>query len=839
VLVSVLAIKMERITLFVDVILPLSVEGVFTYRVPFELNDDVLKGKRVVVPFGKKRFYTAVIYNIHQKAPENYTVKYILSVLDAKPIVNETQFKLWEWMSFYYFSQLGEVMNAALPQAFKLASETQIVLNPDFDGNYEVLNDTEYLIAEALTLRNILSLTEISKITGQLKTFNLVKNLIEKGVVLLEEEIKEKFKPKKETFIRLSEVYKAELALKELFEKLEQKAEKQMNALLKYIQLAQKQQDMFSFVSKQKLLKEGNFSAHIIDAMLKKNIFEVQVSEVSRLDVYNKPLIDKLSLNESQQLAYQEIKTHFETQAVVLLHGIMSSGKTEIYAKLIEEQISKGKQVLYLLPEIALTTQMIMRLRKIFGNDIGVYHSKFNDNERIEIWNAVLNERGADALRKYKIILGARSAMFLPFSNLGLIIVDEEHESSYKQHYPPPYYNARDSAIYLSHLHNCKTLLGTATPSIETYYNSETGKYARVNLNRRYNNLPMPEFAVVNLSVLYKQKALKSMFSGLMLSQIQECLNAKQQVILFQNRRGFALWLECQNCHFMPECPNCDVTLTYYKKDNLLKCHYCSFKSIIPDKCPVCSSSKMLLKSYGTERIEDELSIYFPEAKVGRMDFDTTRTKHAYQQIINDFEERKTDILVGTQMLSKGMDFDNVGLVGVLNADNMMHFPEFRSYERAFQMITQVSGRTGRKSTRGKVIIQTYNPGHIVIESVVNYDYKGFYESQIIERKKFFYPPFSRLIQISLKHRNREVLDKAASFFAGHMKMQLPKRVLGPEFPHVNKIRNEFIKDILVKTEKSLSALKIREILKLEIDRVTKQAEYRGLKIQVNIDPVY
>ena len=830
---------MERKTFFVDVILPLGVEGTFTYRVPYELNDEIYTGKRVVVQFGKKKIYTALIYKVHQLAPTSYSVKYVLSVLDKSPIVSESQFKLWEWMAYYYFSHLGDIMNAALPQAFKLESESRILLNPGFNQAFDKLNDKEYLIAEALTIRNVLSLTEVSKITEQIKVFNIVKSLIEKGVVVVEEELIEKYKPKTETFVKLSDIYKDENHLKILFDSLEKKAEKQFKLLLKYIQLAQKQQDMFFPVSKNILLKEGNFSASILEGMVKKEIFETFKSEVSRLKKYDKPLIDTLSLTESQEMAYQEIKENFLTKDVVLLHGVTSSGKTEVYAKLIEEVIKSGKQVLYLLPEIALTTQMISRLKKFFGNDIGVYHSKFSDNERVEIWNSVLNSGNELTEKKnYNIILGARSALFLPYTNLGLIIVDEEHEVSYKQHFPAPYYNARDSAIYLGHLHQCKTLLGTATPSIETYYNCETGKYGKANLNKRYNDLQMPEYVVVNLKDLYKKKAMKSFFSPFLLEQIETCLNNREQVILFQNRRGFALWMECQNCHYIPACKNCDVTLTYHKKSNVLKCHYCGYAIEVPDKCPACSSNKTTLKSYGTERIEDELGIFFPKAKIARMDYDSTRGKNSFQEIINDFEENRVQILVGTQMVSKGMDFDNVGLVGVLNADNMLHFPDFRSYERAFQLVAQVSGRTGRKTKRGKVILQSFEPDHFIINCITHNDYNAFYRQQIEDRKKFFYPPFCRLIQITLKHRKLETLNKAAAHFADNLRKQLPKRILGPEYPYVSRIKNEYIKNILIKVEKAITIKKIREILTVETDYIKKHSDYKGLKIVVDVDPV-
>jgi len=830
---------MERKTLFVDVILPLSVEGVFTYRVPFELNDEVVRGKRVVVQFGKKKVYTALILNVHEKSPSSYHVKYIMSVLDKYPIVNDIQFKFWEWLAHYYFSSMGEIMNTAFPNAYKLESETKIILHPDFEQKYDNLNDKEYLIVEALNIRKVLTLTEVSKIIEQLKVFNIVKNLIEKEVIVLEEEIIEKYKPRIETFVQLIPVYEDENKLKKLFDSLEAKAEKQLFLLIKYIQLAQKKADMFAPVLKSQLLKESKAAPGALEAMIKKGVFETFKKEVSRLDDYNEMLIDALSLTDAQEECFAGIKEQFNTKEVVLLHGVTSSGKTEIYVKLIQEVIKSGKQVLYLLPEIALTTQMISRLRKFFGNSIGVYHSKFSDNERAEIWQSVLGSSSEITGHKsYNIILGARSALFLPFSNLGLIIVDEEHEVSYKQQYPAPFYNARDCAVYLGYLHHCKTLLGSATPSVETYYNCSKSKYGKVELFKRYNDWQPPEFILVNLQDLYRKKAMKSFFSPDMLTHIDNSLAKGEQVILFQNRRGFALWIECQNCHHIPSCKNCDVTLTYHKKNDVLKCHYCGYILQVTEQCPVCSSTKLLMKSYGTERVEDELSIFFPKARIARMDYDTTRTKHSYQEIINNFEKKNIDILVGTQMISKGMDFDNVGMVGVLNADNLLHFPDFRSFERAFQLVSQVSGRTGRKNKRGKVIIQAYNPSHFIINCIINNDFKAFYKHQLEDRYKFFYPPYSRLIHLSLKHRSQEILNRASWMLADKLRKKLPKRILGPEYPHVSKIKNEYIKNILIKAEKSLTSTQLRDIIDEATGYIKNMNDYKGLKIVIDVDPM-
>ncbi len=824
-------------TLFADVILPLPLEGTFTYRVPRVLQDDISIGKRVVVQFGRKKIYTALVYNLHHKAPEAYTVKYVLSLLDFQPIVVEKQIKLWEWISHYYCCSLGEVMQAALPAAFKLASESKIVLNPDFNQDLSLLSDKEFLIYEALTINHVLSLTEVSKILEQLKIIPAVKNLIDKGVVLLEEEVQEKYKPKKEAFVQLSTVYQEEKKLIDLYNVLHKKAPAQLGVLMAHQLLTKSSQNLLMPIKKSELRQKSGKTSAIIDVMIRKGIFKQQSMEVSRLESYDKPLVDSLTLNELQETALKDIKKKMQTHNVVLLHGVTSSGKTEIYVKLIEETIAKGLQVLFLIPEIALTTQMINRLRRYFGNDVGVYHSKFSSSERVEIWHAVLNHSTNQSEKKYKIILGARSSLFLPYENLGLIIIDEEQEASYKQHNPPRYH-ARDTALYLQQLHDCKVLMGTATPSVESYFNCLTKRFEKVDLLKRYGNFSLPEILLADLKDLHKKRMMKSFFSPQLLENIQKCLEKKEQLILFQNRRGFALWLECQKCSYIPYCKYCDVTLTYHKKFNQLRCHYCGYHTKIPDKCPACKSEHVKMKSYGTQRVEDELKIFFPHAVIGRMDYDTTRTKHAFQNLINDFQNKKIDILVGTQMVSKGIDFDNVGLVGILNADNILHFPDFRSFEKAFQMLTQVCGRTGRKKQRGKVLLQTYNPNHFVIKCIRNNDIKMFYDQQLQERKRFLYPPFCRLIVFTLKHRNATTLSKGADKFAFELRRHFPKKILGPEYPHVSKVKNEFIKNILLKVDKKLPVTTVRDIVKKEVSALNKNQHFKSIKINIDVDPV-
>jgi primosomal protein N' (replication factor Y) len=830
---------MERITLFADVLLPLPLAGYFTYRIPFELNDAVSQGKRVVVQFGKKKIYTALVRKIHEKPPANYAVKYILAVLDNDAIVNEKQFQLWEWIATYYLCTAGEVMNAALPPAFKLASETSIVMNPDFDGDFSLLNEYEILVTEALISRQSLTVSEVSEITGLQKIIPLLKTLIEKNVIYTEEEIAERYKPKIETYIRLSDRYTQENQLTEIFNQLEKKAFRQLQLLQRYLQLTDFFHVFKNEIKKSELIKNTEFTDAQIKSLQKKEVFEIFDKIESRLQENDATsTADSIVLNEAQQTALNDIKKGFDEKAVVLLHGITSSGKTEIYIKLIDEIINQGKQVLYLLPEIALTAQIINRIQKIFGNKAGIYHSKYSENQRIEIWNKVVSNSRQTNNENYSIIIGARSSLFLPFDKLGLIIVDEEHDNSFKQYDPSPRYNARDAAIYLAGMHGAKTILGSATPAVETYFNSLINKYHLVEITERYGGMELPLILIADLKQETRQKTMRSHFSSLLISHIDEALVKKQQVILFQNRRGFSLRLECDSCHYTPECKNCDVTLIYHKHQNQLRCHYCGFATHIPEKCPDCGSTALLMKGFGTEKVEEDLAIIFPEAKIERMDLDTTRSKFAYTRIISDFEEGKIDILVGTQMITKGLDFNNVGVVGILNADNMINFPDFRSFERSFQLMAQVSGRAGRKGERGKVIIQTYKPQHEVIKNVVNTDYLAMFNSQLNERKKFKYPPYYRLIKITLKHKDAEFLNKAAAAFAKELRKSFDKNVLGPEYPIVSRIKNMFLKDILLKIEREHNLTSSKNRLNQIIDEFKKSDKSKQIKLIIDVDPL-
>ncbi|MFU8842267.1 MAG: primosomal protein N' [Bacteroidales bacterium] len=835
---------MERVTLFADVILPLPVPGKFTYRIPFHLNDSVGKWRRAVVQFGSKKVYTAIIVDVHKNPPSHFKVKYILSLLDEKPVMNELQYSFWQWIADYYMCELGELMNAALPSALKLASETRIILNPDFDRNTDILNEKEYLTVEALDIRGKLTLNEIESITGQKKVFPVIKGLIEKKVVILEEELEQRVKPKQETFLTLSDSFRSNEKLRDLFDQLEKRAYKQLEVMMAWINLSEFGTGKERKVSRPQLLGKVKNGAQALATLTDKGVIELFQETVSRLDMCNPTALpEDIVFSTHQQNAIADIKAAFSKSGVVLLHGITSSGKTEIYIKLIHEVLMQGKQVLYLLPEIALTTQIISRLRKYFGDKVGVYHSRYNEQERVEIWNKVLiNSNASEQLghefQKYQVILGPRSAVFLPFSNLGLIIVDEEHDPSYKQFDPAPRYHARDAAIYLAHLHHAKVLLGTATPSIESYFNTGSGKYTLVELDKRFGDVLLPEILIADLKRETRFKTMKSHFSSVLLEQMEEALRNREQVILFQNRRGYSLRLLCDTCGWIPECKNCDVSLIYHKQNNQLRCHYCGYTRRVPERCDACGSTHLQMKGFGTEKIEDELSILYPEVKIKRMDLDTTRSKFAYQNIITDFENRRIDILVGTQMVTKGLDFDHVRVVGIMNADGLISFPDFRAYERSFHLMAQVSGRAGRKAKRGIVVIQTYNPQHSVIKDVINNDYVSMYRSQILERRNFKYPPFYRLITVILKHKDPRILNDGAREMAIILRNDFKNQILGPEYPLVSRIKNLYIKHIMIKLERDATLESKKKLIHKSLDHFRGMAVYKALRIIIDVDPV-
>ncbi len=823
---------------FADIILPISVQGSFTYKIPEDLFSFIKIGCRVVVQFGKNKIYSGIVINIHNQEPENYQTKDILSIIDQKPIINNIQLKFWQWISDYYLCSIGEVMKAALPSALKLASETKISINPNYSGEISELTPKELLIVDALINVPSLSIQDIIKIVGQQKVIHIIKNLIDKNILIIEEEIHDNYKPKIETEIVLNSPYNSsEKELSSLLDNLNSKKTtyKQMLFLMGFLKLTEGKMD--KSVYKSNLLKLPECSTNILNTLIKKHIILTKELIISRLKKFDsKKNVSEIIYSDLQKQTIQDIDNQFKENSVVLLEGITGSGKTEIYINFIDKAIKLGKQVLYLLPEIALTTQIINRLNEYFGDKIGVYHSRFNEYEKVEIWNSVINE-SQFKLNNYSIIIGARSSLFLPFSNLGLIIIDEEHDTSYKQYDPSPRYNARSAGLYLAKLHNATTILGSATPSIESYYLAQNKKYSLIQLNERYSGIKLPEIVIVDIKEQTKQKKMKSVFSTILLEKIRETIENKEQVILFQNRRGFSPRIECSECNYIPKCIRCDVSLTYHKKNEIMKCHYCGFTIAPPKQCPVCKSTNLQTKGLGTEKIEEELSIFFPELSIKRMDYDTTRSKNSYQEIITQFENQKISILVGTQMVTKGLDFENVGLVGVLNADNLINFPDFRSYERAYQMLVQVSGRAGRKNKQGSVIIQTYSPQNDIFKLIIENNFFEFYENQRKDRKKFLYPPYIRLVSLSVKHKNSSVLNKASSILANMLKQKFNKYVLGPEYPIVGMINNWYIKNIIIKLEIN----KDYNQNKTEIINIIKQfktiQEFKGAIISIDVDP--
>lgn len=848
---------MDKDFLLADVILPLAVPNLYTYSVPESLQKKIKPGQRVVVQFGKKKLYTALVYKIHSDQPEFYKPKPIESILDNEPIVNEKQFKLWKWIASYYMCTMGEVMNASLPSGLKLASETKLILKAGIDdsaiGGYS-LSDDEHLIYDAFQKKHVLSLCEAEEIVqGETclpagrSAHAVVKSLLEKNVVVIYEELKEKFKPKIEEFVRLTEYANDEKNLKIIFDELEKRAFKQLEVLMEYVHLSADKKE----IKKSELLKRKDASASVIDSLVKKNIFEVYQKETGRFASDSKSELSK-SLSAEQKEALKKIKEEWKTKEVVLLHGVTSSGKTEIYVKLIEETLKEGKQVLYLLPEIALTTHVVSRIKKYFGDSLGVYHSRFNENERVEIWNQVLasplrpSPQGEGLGVRFQVILGARSALFLPFSNLGLVIVDEEHDSSYKQYDPAPRYEARDTAILLASIHNkAKVVLGSATPSIESYFNAQTGKYGLTELVTRYGGVQMPEILIADVKDATKRKQMKSHFSPLLFEQIQTALNKKEQVILFKNRRGFAPYLECNACGWSPQCRNCDVRLVYHKTGTLLRCHYCGYTIPPPSSCKACGDTTLQMKNFGTEKIEEDLQLLFPDARIARMDLDSTRSKHSHQRLLADFEERNIDILVGTQMVTKGLDFDNVSTVGILSADAMMNFPDFRSNERSFQMMAQVAGRAGRKEKQGKVIIQTYDPKHPAIQHVIKNDFLSVYKEEIEHRKNFHYPPFHRIIELTVTDKDIHKVNEASDILGKKLRSAFGNRVLGPEFPLIPRIKNLYRKKIIIKIAREESAVKGKEKINSLISELhgnhlppENASPYKYLKIQADVDPM-
>lgn len=816
----------ERETLFVEVVLPLSIAKTYTYRVPFEWSEKIKVGVRVIVQFGKNKVYSAIVKNISKEAPEKYEAKYILEVVDDDSIVNERQLTLWQWMSDYYMCQLGEVMQAALPAALKMASETKIIAseNPDLDRS--ILSDKAYMVLEALDIAGELRVADVIKILGQKSVFPLLRSLFEQGFVLISEEIKEKYKPKTKAFLYIAAEYNDSEGKRLLLDGLN-KAPKQQDAVLAFLQLTKSRTD----ITRQDLMEVAACGSGAITALIDKGVFEVREKVVSRFEGTDLQMTKEFEFSEQQRGAFEEIDSYFESKDVVLLHGVTASGKTQIYIRLIEKILEEGKNALYLLPEIALTAQITARLKLHFGNQLGVYHSKFNDNERAEVWHKVLKN-------EFRVIIGARSSVFLPFQNLGLIIVDEEHETSYKQFDPAPRYHARDTAIYLGHLHEAKVLLGSATPSVESYYNSKAGKYGLVQLLKRYGEAQLPEIEIVDIPEESRKNKMHAYFSETLLNGIKDAVSRKEQVILFQNRRGHTPFVQCNTCGYVAKCVNCDVSLTYHKTSHLLHCHYCGHSETPINVCPACGMPHMESKGFGTERVEEELEILMPDLRIGRLDLDSTRGKYGFDKIINAFDDHEYDVLIGTQMVAKGLDFGRVSLIGIIDADTIINFPDFRAYERAFSLFSQVSGRAGRRDVLGKVVIQTYTPNHRVIEQVVQHDYEGMFMKEVTERKNFLYPPFYRLIRLDVKHPDQQQTLDSAQKMANLLRLQLGTRVLGPEPPLVSRVRNNYIQTIILKIERGgVSIVKVKELIRAAILSFELDKLNAGVRIQLDIDP--
>lgn len=813
-------------TYFVDVILPLAIVGTYTYRVPGELNEGLAVGKRVVVQFGKTRVYSAVISKIHQTPPDRYQAKYLLDILDEYPVVTSEQLSLWDWIASYYLCQLGEVMQAALPSVLKLASETKIIAEEGADKDRSQLDDREFLVMEALDLVPELRVNDIIKILGQKTILPVLKSLLEKDFIRISEEVVERYKPKKKTFVSLNPIFNEPEAKKELLDSLE-RAYKQSDAILSYLQMARTQEQ----ISKAELLEQSGCGSSAFAALVKKEVFIVEEKVVSRLASSAETFLADVILSDIQQSACDDIKAGFTKKGISLLHGVTASGKTEIYIKLIQEVLDRGETALYLLPEIALTTQIVERLRLHFGSAIGAYHSRLNENERAEIWNRVLHG-------EIKVVLGARSSVFLPFQNLGLVVVDEEHEVSYKQFDPSPRYQARDTAIYLGALHRSNVLLGSATPSLESYYNAKAGKYALVKLDQRYGNAKLPDIEIVNLKVAQASSNPNPYFTSTLMVGIQQALEKKEQVILFQNRRGHTPMLLCATCGYSPKCIHCDVSLTYHKSSGQLHCHYCGFKESLIEICPACGSTHIESKGFGTQRIEEELSMLLPDVRIGRLDLDSTRTKNSFEKILDDFDEQRFDVLIGTQMVTKGLDFGKVSLIGIINADSLINYPDFRAFERSFSMLAQVGGRAGRRDVQGQVIIQAYATTHRILEQVVNHDYEEMFQTEIVERKKFSYPPFFRLIRIDVKHKDPHLAADCAQRFARELRVHFGEQVLGPEPPLVGRIRNYYIQSILLKFSRaSVSIAKVKDVLKQNVLSYHLDKLNKGSRLTIDVDP--
>ncbi|WP_053972554.1 primosomal protein N' [Mangrovimonas sp. ST2L15] len=812
---------------FIDVIIPIPISNLFTYSITEAEATFLIPGVRVSVPFGKSKIYTGIVYKIHEQAPLVYEAKPIEQILDESPIVTSRQMRLWHWIADYYMCTVGEVMRASLPNAFILESETVILKSQDVEISDADLEDDEFMLWEALHHQSSLKIQDVMGILDKKNVLPVIKRLLEKQAISVQEEVFEKYTPKLVRYVKLGDEYTSEVGLHGLLEELS-RARKQRDVVMTLFSLSAKTKKPIKVST---LTEESGASSAIVKALIDKGVLTEFYFQTDRIQFEGEVSSETKFLSEDQDRAFQEIKKTFEEKDIVLLHGVTSSGKTEIYVKLIQEVLDLGKQVLYLLPEIALTTQLVNRLQTYFGEKVAVFHSKYSSNERVEVWNQILENSP-----KAQIVLGARSAVLLPFKNLGLIIVDEEHEQSFKQFDPAPRYHGRDTAVILAHLFQAKTLLGSATPSLETFYNAKQGKYGLVSLFTRFNDVLMPDIELVDIKEKHRKKRMTGHFSDRLIEEMRETLAEGYQIILFQNRRGYSPIIECQTCGHSPQCPNCDVSLTYHQYRDQLRCHYCGYHTVMVKTCEACGSVELDTKGFGTQQVEQEANVLFPDAKIARMDLDTTKGKYGYEKIINAFEQQEIDILVGTQMLTKGLDFRNIKLVGIMNADNMLNFPDFRAHERSFQLMVQVSGRAGRTKERGKVFIQTYNPYHTILQQVSTNSYLEMFKEQMDERHNYKYPPIYRLIKISLKHKDYNKVNLGAEWYAKSLRMVFKSGVLGPEYPPVARIRNQYIKHILIKIPPKQSLSKTKEAIIKINNSFLSVKDFRSVRVILNVD---
>lgn len=812
---------------YAEIIIPLALPKNYTWKIPEHLADKIIPGCRVEVNLGKNKRYAGLVKKLHEQKPEMFDPKDILNLLDVEPVLYQQQLKLWEWMASYYMCSEGEVMAAALPAHFKLSSETIVVFNEEFGDDFSALDHDEYLVAEALLIKHELKLSEVQQILDSSHVYPVINRLINKKLCFVWEALKQSYNPKKETYVLLNPEYESEEKLSELLNNWG-RAAKQMELLLSYLHFIKTEGE----VTKSALLKKSGATDAQLKGLLEKNILRTEKRIVDRIQYLPRDIKIDFELSQQQEEALEKTQKLFLEKPVCLLHGVTSSGKTQIYIKLIEQYIRTGKQVLYMLPEIALTSQIIRRLQKNFGGYIGIYHSKFSQNERVEIWNKVKNG-------ELKVVLGARSSLFMPFSNLGLIICDEEYDNSFKQQDPAPRYNARDAAVYYASLFDAHVLLGSATPSLESFHNTQTGKYGLVEMTQRYGEVQLPPIKIVDTRMMANQQRTKIMLSAPLVDEIKSALSRKRQIILFQNRRGYTPYQICKVCGWIPQCKYCAVSLTFHKLSNKLICHYCGTTYPPLNTCAACGSHSFMQKNFGTEKIEEQLREEFPDARIARMDIDTVRGKNAHDVLIQQFEQGRIDILVGTQMVVKGLDFDKVDLVGILDADGLLHFADFRVNERAFQMMEQVSGRAGRKENSAMVLIQTSQPNHPVLKTVQEHDYRKMYEDEIEKRKQYFYPPFSRIIHILFRHKMKEVAEAAAMEFSNGLRTRYGKYIVGPAEPVVNKVRNQQLMEMLIKLPRDLKIIeKCKEDILTQIAFLHQQKRFRSVVIVPDVDAV-